>query len=139
MSIELQSAVATSEAQASQPTSASKAAQGYTTEQQAIDDVKTTYNVNEADKEEAARENDSQEERELSKTEIAKVAQQLQEFVKSLNRNVQFSVDENSGKDVISVIEVDSGELIRQIPSEEVLRLASSISKAAGLIVQEKV
>ncbi|MEW6983216.1 flagellar protein FlaG [Colwelliaceae bacterium 6471] len=77
--------------------------------------------------------------KELSKAEIKKVAQQLQEFVKSLNRNVSFSVDEDSGRDVISVVEVKSGELIRQIPSEEILKLASRISKAAGLIVQEEV
>ena len=77
--------------------------------------------------------------KELTKAEVEKVAQQLQEFVKSLNRNVSFSVDEESGRNVISVVEVKSGELIRQIPSEEILKLASRISKAAGLIVQEEV
>lgn len=68
-----------------------------------------------------------------------KVAQQLQDFVSSLNKNLRFSVDEKSGREVISVVDKASGELIRQIPSEEMLELASRISKAAGLFVTEKV
>lgn len=68
-----------------------------------------------------------------------KVAQQLQDFVSSLNKNLRFSVDEESGREVISVVDKVSGELIRQIPSEEMLELASRISKAAGLLVTEKV
>lgn len=68
-----------------------------------------------------------------------KVAQHLQEFVSSLNKNLRFSVDEQSGREVISVVDKTSGELIRQIPSEEMLELASRISKAAGLLVTEKI
>lgn len=137
MSIEIQSTVPTPDAQTTQQGNIAKGVHGYTDEQQAANGVSNAYTKEiEAN---AAEEKSSQPAKELSKAEIVKVAQQLQEFVKSLNRNVQFSVDENSGRDVISVVEVDTGELIRQIPSEEVLKLASSISKAAGLIVQEKV
>jgi len=70
---------------------------------------------------------------------IEKVAQQLQDFVASLNKGISFSVDEKSGKDVISVTDTISGELIRQIPSEEVLELAQRISKAAGIFIKDQV
>ncbi|SFC24745.1 flagellar protein FlaG [Pseudoalteromonas denitrificans] len=68
-----------------------------------------------------------------------KVAQQLQDFVSSINKDLRFSVDEESGRDVISVIDKESGDLIRQIPSEEILDLASRISEAAGILIKKEV
>lgn len=76
---------------------------------------------------------------ELKKQDIEEVAQQLQEFVASLNSNISFSVHEESGKNIISVTDKITGDLIRQIPSEEVLELASRISKAAGLFIKKQV
>ncbi|WP_199608985.1 flagellar protein FlaG [Flocculibacter collagenilyticus] len=60
------------------------------------------------------------------------VAQQLQEFVGSLNKSLNFVVDEESGRDIIKVVDKNSGELIRQIPSEEVLRVVNNLSNATG-------
>ncbi|REH36751.1 flagellar protein FlaG [Paraperlucidibaca baekdonensis] len=53
-------------------------------------------------------------------------------------RKLEFSVDESSGRDVVKVIDSDSGDLIRQFPSEEVLKL-SSVAKSGkgGLFADE--
>ena len=66
------------------------------------------------------------------------MAQKLQDFVGSLNRGLEFSVDEDSGRDVIKVIDRNSGETVRQYPSEEVLDLVASLSDAAGTFVNIK-
>lgn len=50
---------------------------------------------------------------------------QINEYVQTVQRDLAFSVDGESGRTVIRVIDSSSGELIRQIPSEEVLALAS--------------
>ncbi len=42
----------------------------------------------------------------------------------SVHRNLQFSVDEASGHTVIKVIDAETDEVIRQIPSEEIMNLA---------------
>ncbi len=75
----------------------------------------------------------------LTATQLEKVAQQLQDFVGDLNRNIQFSVDKDSGRDVIKVFDKGSGDLLKQYPSEEVLTLVSKLSDMVGGFVDAKV
>lgn len=75
---------------------------------------------------------------ELKKEQLEAMAQKLQEFVGSLNKGLEFSVDEDSGRDVIKVIDKTSGDTVRQYPSEEVLDLVASLSDAAGTFVNVK-
>ncbi|WP_225918015.1 flagellar protein FlaG [Neiella holothuriorum] len=72
---------------------------------------------------------------EIKPDQLEIVVQQLQEFVQTLNRDIAFSVDKESGIDVIKVTNQETGELVRQIPSEEVLLLAARLSEATGLLV----
>lgn len=52
---------------------------------------------------------------------------EVSEFVQSQNRNLNFSYNEDSNQSVVKVTDSETGELIRQIPSEEVLRLSERI------------
>lgn len=80
-------------------------------------------------------ENDDKKSVELDRDQLEAMAQKLQEFVGSLNRGLEFSVHEDSGRDVIKVIDKNSGDTVRQYPSEEVLDLVASLSDAAGNFV----
>ena len=62
---------------------------------------------------------------------IEEVASKLQDFVNLIDKKLQFSVDENSGRHIVTVTDKLSGDIIRQIPSEEVLRLAQNLSDLA--------
>ncbi|URQ91349.1 flagellar protein FlaG [Pseudoalteromonas sp. SCSIO 43101] len=75
----------------------------------------------------------------LEREQLEKVAQQLQEFMGEMNRSLQFQVDENSGRDVIKILDKTSGELIKQYPSEEVLSLVSKLSESAGILIDQTV
>lgn len=75
-----------------------------------------------------------------SEQEKVKMAvQEIEKFVQSVKRNLEFSIDEPSGKVVVKVIASDSGEVVRQIPNEEVLRLANSLNDASSLLFSAKV
>ncbi|MDG9882706.1 flagellar protein FlaG [Pseudomonas sp. GD04058] len=63
----------------------------------------------------------------------------LQDYVQSLQRNLEFSVDESTGTTVVKVVARDSGEVIRQIPSETALELAKSLQDVNSLLFDEKV
>ncbi|EPL04890.1 flagellar protein FlaG [Pseudomonas sp. CF161] len=65
--------------------------------------------------------------------------QEIEKFVQSVKRNLEFSIDEPSGKVVVKVIASDSGEVIRQIPNEEVLKLANSLNDASSLLFSARV
>jgi len=75
----------------------------------------------------------------ISTTQMEKVAQQLQDFVGRMNKGLEFHVHEESGKNVIKVVDKNNGELIKQFPSEEVLTVVARLSEAAGIFVNSKV
>jgi flagellar protein FlaG len=58
----------------------------------------------------------------------------MQDFVQATHHNIQFQLDENSGRMLVKVTERDTGEVIRQIPSEEAVRLAESLSEIRSLL-----
>jgi flagellar protein FlaG len=60
-----------------------------------------------------------------SSSELRDAVSQINEFVQSVQRDLSFSMDEASGRTIIKVIDSESGKLVRQIPSEEVLALAT--------------
>ena len=61
---------------------------------------------------------------------IREAVSQVNDFVQKVQRDLAFNMDEASGRTVIKVINRDSGDVIRQIPTEEVLAIASQIRSA---------
>jgi len=76
---------------------------------------------------------------ETTSEEIEQVVEKLNAFIQLTQRDVSFGIDDQSGRDVISVFEAETQELIRQIPSEEALELLKRMDKAIGLLFSEKV
>jgi flagellar protein FlaG len=69
---------------------------------------------------------------------VAKAAAQLQEFVSSMGRNLNFSVDESTGYSVVRVVNPDTGELIRQLPSEELLKISRDFQRLNNVLVSQR-
>lgn len=67
---------------------------------------------------------------------VDKVVSSLNEMVQNLHRNLQFSVDEESGDTIIKVVDSETNEVVRQIPSEEIVRLRQRMRDAAGGLFQ---
>ena len=63
----------------------------------------------------------------------------LNEFVQSVQRDLEFSIDELSGETVIKVMDSQTEEIIRQIPSEEVLALSRNIETLKGVLFSAEV
>ena len=75
------------------------------------------------------------------KFDASEVRQNLQEAVRMLNqqmtstkRGLGFQVDEAVGGPVVTVRSAESGEVVRQIPNEVVVRIAHNIEKVKGLL-----
>ncbi|MEQ8662361.1 MAG: flagellar protein FlaG [Gammaproteobacteria bacterium] len=60
----------------------------------------------------------------------------ITEKAQNLQRSLQFHVDEDSGRTIITVIDKQTEEVIRQIPPEEVLSLAEQFGRGGGLFVE---
>jgi flagellar protein FlaG len=53
----------------------------------------------------------------------------INDYVQNLQRSLQFTVDEASGKDIVTVLDTETEEVIRQFPSEEVLEIARRLNE----------
>ncbi len=60
----------------------------------------------------------------VSKEDVTAAVTQMKDFAQMMSRQLQFDVDDESGRTVVRVLDKDSGDIIRQIPSDEVLALA---------------
>lgn len=69
-----------------------------------------------------------------SREEVEDAVATIQDFVQSVHRSINFAVDDGSGRVVVKVTDAGSGDVIRQIPSEEALSLAENLSEVRSLL-----
>ncbi|MEX1665397.1 flagellar protein FlaG [Zhongshania arctica] len=62
----------------------------------------------------------------------------LNEILKDRERDLEFSVDEDTGRTVLKVIHAESGEVIRQIPPEELLHIARVFIEGTGSLIDDQ-
>jgi flagellar protein FlaG len=74
----------------------------------------------------------------ISSTELATKIAELNEAFSSRDQAIVFSTDPATGKDVVRVSNKSTGELIRQMPSVEVLKAMQNIDQMMGLIFNQK-
>jgi len=60
---------------------------------------------------------------------IEQATRDISSYIQTVNRSLQISVEQDSGTTVITVIDKATSEVVRQIPSEEVLSLARFLSQ----------
>lgn len=71
-------------------------------------------------------------------SELTQAVSRLNDHVQKLRRDLRFSIDEGTGQTVITVTDSATQEVIRQIPSDEVLAIAQSLETNQGVILRAK-
>jgi flagellar protein FlaG len=83
----------------------------------------------------------SSESRVTSLDEAKKLVDEGNKILENVQRNLQFKVDDSTNQVVMSIIDSKSGEVIRQLPTEEALALALRLQESegnSGAIIQDK-
>ena len=75
---------------------------------------------------------------EQHKLSVEDAVKRLADFVSPSNANIKFTVDEASGIRVVKITDSQTNEVIRQLPSEETIRIAQALETLQGLFVKEK-
>lgn len=70
---------------------------------------------------------------------VQDAAGKVNDFVSKVASELKFSVDDDTGTTVVRIIDTSTQEVIRQIPSQELLEIAKSLDKLQGLLVKQKV
>ena len=60
------------------------------------------------------------------------------DFIKPITNSVEFSLDKDSDKMIVKVMDNATKEVIRQIPSVEMLAIAKALDKIQGLLIKQK-
>ena len=70
---------------------------------------------------------------------VEQAVQQIQSYLSDSQRQLQFQVDSASGRTIVRVINPETNEVIRQIPGEEMLKLARAMGNNGGRIISDLV
>ena len=73
-------------------------------------------------------------EREASDDRVDEAVSNLNDYVQVIRRELEFRVDKDTGRTVVTVLDAETREVIRQIPREEVLALAKHLGTRKGLL-----
>jgi flagellar protein FlaG len=73
-----------------------------------------------------------------SRDELESAVQTLNRFTEVAAQDLRFSIDEESGKTIVRVVDVATQAVLRQIPNAEALSISRSLDKMQGLLVREK-
>ncbi len=87
-----------------------------------------------------------QETTKVNQQEVKNQIEELQQFNQSIDRSLQFKVDDELGVTIVRVIDKETDELIRQFPPEELINLSRRLKELneqdsgnSGVLLQEKV
>ena len=74
-----------------------------------------------------------------------KAQEALKEALEDIESNVaqsatslRFSVDKSTGKTIVSVVDAETMEVVRQIPAEEIMKMARTLDRMQGLLFNGK-
>ncbi|MBL8446161.1 MAG: flagellar protein FlaG [Zoogloeaceae bacterium] len=69
---------------------------------------------------------------------IQQAVADLQETIAPVAQDLQFSIDKDSGRTVVKIVDSATDKVLRQIPSEEILAIAKALDKLQGLLVKQE-
>jgi len=74
-----------------------------------------------------------------SPAELKQVVESLNRTLKQSNKNLEFSVDTDTKKVLVKLVDTETGDVIRQFPSEEALAISRAIENIQkGLLLKQK-
>lgn len=69
---------------------------------------------------------------------VTQAVDKVRDFVQVVRRDLEFSVDEETGRTIITVLDSVTGEVVRQIPPEEILAIAENLAEVQGILFEGK-
>jgi len=79
----------------------------------------------------------TQQHSEPSRDQLNKAISELNQSPRIKSQNLQFSIDEDSKRTVVKVIDQETKEVLRQIPTKEALEIAKSFELAKGQLIDQ--
>lgn len=69
---------------------------------------------------------------------LDKAVDAINKFLAPIASSIEFSVDEESGRTLVKVIDTDTNDVLRQFPSKEALAISHQLDRLQGLLLKDK-
>ncbi|WP_293780335.1 flagellar protein FlaG [uncultured Oxalicibacterium sp.] len=69
---------------------------------------------------------------------VGQALQSINSFLESVSSSLQFSLDQDSKRVIVKVVDKETNDVIRQIPSEEAIEISKALDKLQGLLVNSQ-
>jgi flagellar protein FlaG len=69
---------------------------------------------------------------------LAKAVEELNKAVKDVAPGIEFSIDADLHQTVVKIVDQNTKEVLRQMPTEETIAIAKSLDKLQGLLIQNQ-
>lgn len=117
--------------------SAKKLVSGKSTDEKiVVNDNKAASNANHL---QAVEGEDPKQLQEAMQERLKSLVEKLNKNADKFQRDLVFTVHEETGRSVVTVSDAESGKVVRQIPSEETLKLAEKLEEFKSLLVDTQV
>lgn len=63
---------------------------------------------------------------------LHQAVEQIERYLERYRNDLQFRIDKDSGRVIVSIVDRESGEVLRQVPGDEALRLARMLARDDG-------
>jgi flagellar protein FlaG len=73
----------------------------------------------------------------IDKATLTGAVQKLNEYVAPALQTIEFSIDDDSDRIIVKVVDTETQKVLRQIPNEEVLAISKTLDKLRGLLVRQ--
>jgi flagellar protein FlaG len=73
-----------------------------------------------------------------TKEQVEQAAARVKEILRGTTSRLEIEIDPDLHRAVIKILNGESGEIIRQIPSQELLDLAKHLDDPKGLLIRER-
>ena len=68
----------------------------------------------------------------------AQAAKEINDFLKSSSAGIEFQVDNQSDRVIVRVVDTETKQLIRQVPTEEMVAISHALDRMTGLLLAQK-
>ena len=69
---------------------------------------------------------------------VTEALKNINKTIQTLAQNVEFSIDEESDRAIVKVVDRETKEVIRQMPTKEALEIAKALDRVQGLLIRQQ-
>lgn len=74
----------------------------------------------------------------VTKDELEKYLKKINDYVQIRASNIEFTTDEETGIHIVKIVDTETHEEIRQIPSKEAIQIAKTLDQLQGMLIRQQ-